>query len=55
MNHPGNDVLACAALAVDQDGNIGARHLAEPFTDRLHSVRMAEHYWLGRNFTERLD
>jgi hypothetical protein len=54
MDEPGNDVFAGAALAGDQDGNIGGGHFAQPRTNRLHDLGVAENDLVGGNLAERL-
>src|ERR1035441_3585313 len=43
MDEPGNDVFSGAALAGDQDRNVGGGHFAQPRTNGLHNLRSEEH------------
>ena len=52
MDHAGNNVFAGTALALDQDGNVGARDLVHAVAKRLHDFRAAENYRLGRKLAK---
>ena len=52
MDHAGNDVFAGTALALNQDGNVGARDLVHAVAQRLHDLRAAENYRLGRKLSQ---
>ena len=54
MNQAGNDVLAGAAFAVNEDRDIGRGYLVETGAEGLHDLRLAKNHGLGRNFAQRL-
>ena len=54
MDQPGDDVFAGAALAVNQNGDIGRSDLGQLGPHRLHRLGMAENDILRGNFAQRL-
>ena len=49
MNHARDNVFAGAALALNQDGNVGAGDLVHAVAQRLHNLRVAENHASGGN------
>ena len=54
MNESGNDVFPGAALASDEDRNVGGGYFSQPRTNRLHGLRVAKNYLVGGKLAERL-
>ena len=52
MDHAGDDVLAGAALALNQDGYVGAGDLVHAVPQRLHDLGATENDRLGRKFSQ---
>ena len=52
MNHARDNVFAGTALALNQDGNVGARDLVHAVAEGLHNLGAAEYNRLGRKFSQ---
>ncbi len=52
VNHASDDVLTGTALALNQDGNVGAGDFVHAVAQRLHDLRVAENYGLGRKLSQ---
>ena len=52
VDHAGDDVFAGAALALNQDGYVGASDLVHAVAQRLHDLGAAENDRLGRKLSQ---
>src|SRR5208337_1911692 len=52
MDEPGNDVFSGAALAGDQNRNVGGGHFAQPRTNRLHDLRVTKNDVIRGNLAQ---
>ena len=53
VDHACDDVFASAALALNQDGNVGARYFIHAVPKRLHDLSAAKCDRIGRKLSQR--